>query len=249
MKESASFQVAPSERAQEPRFADNDRIRLWNRAWTGDDPLDEYGEMASVGSMYPAHSEFYDANYVLTRAYWLRKYVGIPASWRHGAVAPGFHGGGTAVASYKAAMVAFSTIRAESLGEPVSFEVLDAMIPSGLIDYKYALPAPSAVAGPTAQQRERFNQLAREWLDDTAASSSLTDKALHPAYQRIIGMGPVAITMVLEELERELGHWFWALGALAPDDENPAEDASDLEDARASWLKWGREKGYLPEAP
>ncbi|PWU20449.1 MAG: hypothetical protein C5B50_03840 [Verrucomicrobia bacterium] len=66
---------------------------------------------------------------------------------------------------------------------------------------------------------------------------------LHPAYQRIIGFGPVAIPLILRELEREPAHWFWALNAISGED--PAPEGSTFDEAAAAWLKWGRERGYI----
>src|SRR5947207_10431415 len=45
-----------------------------------------------------------------------------------------------------------------------------------------------------------------------------TEIALHPAYQQIIGMGKEAIPLILEELQREEDHWFWALKSITGDD-------------------------------
>lgn len=40
------------------------------------------------------------------------------------------------------------------------------------------------------------------------------EMAMHPAYQRIIGLGPEVAPLLLRELERQPDHWFWALKAL-----------------------------------
>ena len=68
---------------------------------------------------------------------------------------------------------------------------------------------------------------------------------LVPSYQRIIGLGPSAIPLILRELENEPGHWFWALAALTG--ENPAAQgtAGNVDAMREAWLQWGRERGYL----
>ncbi|NER00423.1 MAG: hypothetical protein F6K30_27625, partial [Cyanothece sp. SIO2G6] len=50
--------------------------------------------------------------------------------------------------------------------------------------------SPFQVALPRMRPIEQqFNQLARQWEVETGASSVLSQKILHPAYQRIIGMG------------------------------------------------------------
>ena len=61
--------------------------------------------------------------------------------------------------------------------------------------------------------RQRFAELALEWRQATAPLSSTTARSTHPAYQQIIGMGPAAVPLILRELDREGGQWFWVLMA------------------------------------
>jgi hypothetical protein len=55
----------------------------------------------------------------------------------------------------------------------------------------------------------RFCELAREWKQATAYTSSVTEMVTHPSYQRIIGLGQDAIPLLVAELRRERDHWFW----------------------------------------
>lgn len=89
----------------------------------------------------------------------------------------------------------------------------------------------------------RFRELVDEWKQRTVLESSLTRMILDTGYQKIIGMGPPVLPLLLSELEREPDHWFWALTAIT--DEDPAADAETLEDATEVWLEWGRVRGYL----
>jgi len=58
----------------------------------------------------------------------------------------------------------------------------------------------------------QFNQLANTWKQETGHLSNMTTRAMHPAYQRIIGMGKEAVPLMLDEFRRgELDVWFWAL--------------------------------------
>ena len=61
---------------------------------------------------------------------------------------------------------------------------------------------------------QKFNQLAKQWKAETAILSILSKKVIHPAYQRIIGMGDNVIPFLMKELERQPNHWFWALRAI-----------------------------------
>src|SRR2546423_8644414 len=101
-----------------------------------------------------------------------------------------------------------------------------------------------AIAEPDAVQMERiFSDLAQRWRRETAAHSVLQKKVLHPAYQRIIGLGPAIVSYILRELQREPAHWFCALNAITGAD--PAPAASTFQKAAEAWLKWGQERAYL----
>src|SRR5688572_11014345 len=58
-------------------------------------------------------------------------------------------------------------------------------------------------ASGAAALRERFARLFCEWKDATRFSSSITESAMHPAYQQIIGMGKDAIPLIIAELRKE----------------------------------------------
>lgn len=93
----------------------------------------------------------------------------------------------------------------------------------------------------------RFSTLRTAWEADTATLSSTTAIAMHPAYQQIIGMGPDAIPLILQELERKPGHWFWALKSITGEDPVLPEHRGQIAQMTESWLKWGDQQGYLPE--
>ena len=90
---------------------------------------------------------------------------------------------------------------------------------------------------------ERFSALVEQWRDDTLILSSVAKRVMHPAYQRIIGMGPAVIPLILGELERRPDHWFWALTYLT--DDAPAESINNFNEASLAWLAWGRERGLI----
>ncbi len=94
--------------------------------------------------------------------------------------------------------------------------------------------------------RRTFAELADAWRRDTQFVSFAQQRALHPAYQRIIGMGWAAVPLILKELQRQPEHWLWALQAITG--EEPARNASGLRAATDAWLLWGRERGLLADA-
>lgn len=104
-------------------------------------------------------------------------------------------------------------------------------------------------AGPPASSLAvQFNELADTWERETRAESFAHRRAMHPAYQRIIGLGPAVIPLILDRIrQRQSGHWFWALNALTGED--PAAGTTKPRDARAAWLAWGAERGYVAGSP
>jgi hypothetical protein len=96
---------------------------------------------------------------------------------------------------------------------------------------------------PSSALESLFDSLVAVWLDETRYESSVERIVLHTAYQQIIGLGPMAIPLILRDLANRPNHWFWALTALSRED--PASDLDSLQDARDAWLVWGRQHGYI----
>ena len=90
---------------------------------------------------------------------------------------------------------------------------------------------------------EQFRIMAEQWERETAALSSVTEIAIHPAYQRIIGLGPDAVPLILAELRRRPNHWFWALRALTGADPAHQESRGRVHRMAEAWLSWGRAMG------
>ncbi len=92
--------------------------------------------------------------------------------------------------------------------------------------------------------QEQFNRLAATWRTERNTLNSGYAMFTHAAYQRIIGLGPKAIPLILHELEEKLDHWFWALVAIAGEDPVPDEFKGNLEVMRDYWLAWAKRQGY-----
>ena len=105
----------------------------------------------------------------------------------------------------------------------------------------YLVPVSRQWANPAY----RFNTLKAEWESETAHLSSVTEISIHPAYQQIIGMGTIALPFILDELKRNPGHWFWALKAITGEDPVPPTERGKIKKMAESWLKWGKEQGYI----
>jgi type I restriction enzyme M protein len=92
--------------------------------------------------------------------------------------------------------------------------------------------------------RNDFNSLVRQWEQERPRGADLSDMVIHEAYQRIIGMGSRAIPLLLGELERKPGHWFWALYSITGENPVPEESQGNLQAMADAWLEWGRQRGY-----
>jgi hypothetical protein len=105
------------------------------------------------------------------------------------------------------------------------------------------MPEATAIAGDLAVTELEFSELAEQWKAETCFHSSLSKKFTHPAYQMIMAMGKDALPLILQRLEREPDHWFYALKFIARKD--VGQGAASFEDARSKWLEWGRLNRYL----
>lgn len=92
---------------------------------------------------------------------------------------------------------------------------------------------------------ERFHTLATRWYAETALLSSVSEMAMHPAYQEVIGLGRNAVPFLLRELQQQPRHWFWALRAITGEDPVPPDQRGKIREMTAAWLQWGREQGYV----
>jgi hypothetical protein len=93
------------------------------------------------------------------------------------------------------------------------------------------------------ETERRFRRLVNQWRKETEHISSIAKASMHPAYQRIIGMGYDAIPYLLCELQQDPDHWFWALNAITEQD--PAQSEDTFDGAVGAWLRWGKENGHL----
>lgn len=93
--------------------------------------------------------------------------------------------------------------------------------------------------------RAEFNQLAEQWHDETGHMSSAISFTQHPAYLRIIGMGPAVVPFILEDLQRTQAHWFVALRLITGENPVKPEDKGKVQRLADAWIAWGRERGLV----
>ncbi|MBK8916138.1 MAG: hypothetical protein IPM64_16345 [Phycisphaerales bacterium] len=105
----------------------------------------------------------------------------------------------------------------------------------------------SAAWSRSGGRRERFAGLARRWREETVWLSSVTEIAMHPSYQAIIGMGPDALPLIIDELRERQGYWYWALKAISGEDPIPPCDRGSVSRMRDGWLRWAAERGLVEQ--
>jgi len=108
---------------------------------------------------------------------------------------------------------------------------------------------------PTIQSREKFvppleqkfNELAAQWYRETRVLSFIQQKAVHPAYQSIIGMGEKALPFIFREVAEDRGDWLWALEHITKHliKASPVAGVTNFKECNRIWLDWGREHGYI----
>lgn len=107
------------------------------------------------------------------------------------------------------------------------------------------IAAETLLAGHIGEQtRKEFEELVEIWEHERPRGVDIASMVMHPAYQRIIAKGPRIIPLILGELDRKPGHWFWALHVLTGASPVSAESQGDINMMREAWLTWGREHGY-----
>jgi len=89
-----------------------------------------------------------------------------------------------------------------------------------------------------------FNHLAEEWRAETGMLSLVTQKSMHPAYQKIISMGRPVVPLILRDVEQKPDHWFWALRAITNDNPVKSEQRGRMKLMAQAWIQWGKEHGY-----
>ena len=91
---------------------------------------------------------------------------------------------------------------------------------------------------------KKFLRLRDEWKSKRGHEPSTMKVMMLPAYQQIIGMGPVAIPLLLQELATNLDNWFWALMAITGENPVPENGRGNGKAMAQAWLDWGKECGY-----
>src|SRR6266849_701211 len=58
---------------------------------------------------------------------------------------------------------------------------------------------------------QEFTSLAQQWRRETRHVSSIHERSMNRAYQKIIALGQDVVPLILRDLEDTRDHWLWAL--------------------------------------
>ena len=91
---------------------------------------------------------------------------------------------------------------------------------------------------------KQFIDYYEKWSEEIKFSSSASDMYMNIYYQRIIGLGPGVVPVLLRELEQRPNHWFWALHAITGENPVKVEQQGNMASMAEAWIRWGRNNGY-----
>ncbi|MCK4391472.1 hypothetical protein KAX17_01025 [Candidatus Bipolaricaulota bacterium] len=84
----------------------------------------------------------------------------------------------------------------------------------------------------------RFLDLTRHWREETRFLSAVDKVTEHPAYQKIIGLGELAIPFIIDDMAHGGCFWSMALTAITGKDPVPKDDAGDCAAIAKHWTNW-----------
>ncbi len=90
-----------------------------------------------------------------------------------------------------------------------------------------------------------FTELANRWHEETDYLSSPSRITGNDTYLKIISMGNSVIPLILQDLQEHGGNWYRALRILSGNDPVPPEAQGNVQQMKQSWLRWGRDRGYI----
>ncbi|MDN7675198.1 hypothetical protein QZM22_22440 [Burkholderia oklahomensis] len=81
-----------------------------------------------------------------------------------------------------------------------------------------------------------MNQFRLVQAVDRFSQRVIVDIVLNDAYQQIIGLGPAALPLIIRELEKNGGQWFWALRMIARQAPVPKELRGETKQMAEAWF-------------
>jgi hypothetical protein len=96
-----------------------------------------------------------------------------------------------------------------------------------------------------AEVEDRFRTLLEQWTEETRLESNYSRLMLHPAYRKILGLGPQVVPLILHNLSNGSGPLLAALEDITGENPIPPEHENDARLMAQDWLEWGRRHGII----
>lgn len=110
------------------------------------------------------------------------------------------------------------------------------------------LTSTKAVSGSYSETKEdyidRFHKLADQWRAQTLHSSFIEQKVQHFAFKQIVGMGTIAIPLILNEIMTNPDFLYFALQLITGENPVPKRDRASVRAAIDAWIMWAHRSGY-----
>lgn len=99
---------------------------------------------------------------------------------------------------------------------------------------------------------KQFPILAAKWRQERNPLSSFSyENFFCPSYVKILGLGPLAVPLILRELEQSLSagtepeDWFEVLWTLTDEMPVPKEARGKIWEMASAWVRWGKSRGLI----
>ena len=90
-----------------------------------------------------------------------------------------------------------------------------------------------------------FEILKNLWLEETKLSSNVFITLSHPAYLRIIKLGNDILPYILDDLQQNKNHWFFALNKISGENPVKVEHVGNIDLMANDWINWGKAKNMI----
>ncbi|HEY4329696.1 MAG TPA: hypothetical protein VGN88_08160 [Phycisphaerae bacterium] len=92
---------------------------------------------------------------------------------------------------------------------------------------------------------KRFKGLLEQWTEETRFESNYSRLMMHPAYRKILGLGPQVVPLILRNLTGGSGPWIAALEDITGENPILPGHETDSKLMIQDWLEWGKRHGIV----
>lgn len=84
----------------------------------------------------------------------------------------------------------------------------------------------------------KFNLLKGVWENETIFSSNITEITNHPSYHAIIKLGREVVPLIIQDLQKNNSHWFYALEILTGENPILPQHKGNIVLMKNDWIDW-----------